>query len=81
MGGHELGIDPVALMTAKPATSATSVPRHTAAVERHRRASHQAVTSLADSIATAIPTTYSGAPGNRTTMPRIENQAAVPAKR
>src|SRR6266849_4805663 len=60
-------------MTARPPTSATSVTRHTAAVASHRRASHPAVTSLAASIASAIPTTDSGAPGNSTTMPRIEN--------
>jgi alkanesulfonate monooxygenase SsuD/methylene tetrahydromethanopterin reductase-like flavin-dependent oxidoreductase (luciferase family) len=54
--------------------------RHVQAVTRHRRASHPAVTSLAASIATAIATTDSGAPGNSTTMPRIENRAATAAR-
>src|SRR6266849_8573765 len=67
-------------MTARPATSATRVSRHTHAVTRQRRASHPAVTSLAPSIATAIPTTASGAPGNNTTMPLIEKNAAAPAR-
>src|SRR5712671_873485 len=67
-------------MTARPATRATRVSRHTHAVTRHRRASHPAVTSLAVSIASAIATTASGAPGNSTTMPSIEKKAAVPAR-
>ena len=48
-------------------------------VTRHRLVSHPAVTSLEPSIAIAIATTDIGAPGNSTTMPRIENHAAVPA--
>ena len=66
-------------MMARPATRTASTKRHTQAVTRHRRASHPAVTSLAPSIAIAMPTTDIGAPGNSTTMPRMLNQAAAPA--
>jgi hypothetical protein len=80
MGRNELGVNTGRMMTASPATSATRVWRHTQAVARQRRASHPAVTSLAPSIASAIPTTASGAPGNNTTMPLMEEKAVVPAK-
>jgi hypothetical protein len=49
-------------------------------VARQRRASHPAVTSLAPSIATAIPTTANGAPGNSTTIPLMEKNAAAQAR-
>src|SRR5258708_26776922 len=68
---------PAALMTARPATRAMSTPRQIEDVTCHRAASQPAVTSLAASIATAMPTTDSGAPGNRTVIPRIENHAAA----
>ncbi len=71
---------PVALMTARPPTRAIRTARQTHAVARHRLASHPAVTSLDISIATAIPTTAKGAPGNNTTMPLIENHAATVAR-
>jgi hypothetical protein len=38
------------------------------------------VISLAPSIATAIPITGTGEPGKITTIPRMENQAAAPAR-
>src|SRR5258705_5141445 len=67
-------------MRASPATRAARTRRQIHDVTPQRRASHPAVTSLADSIATAMPTTATGAPGNSTTMPRIENHAAAPAR-
>jgi hypothetical protein len=67
-------------MTASPATSTTSTKRQSQTVTHHRLASHPVVTGLAASIATAMQITDTGEPGNRMTMPRIENQAAAPAK-
>src|SRR5258705_13379036 len=55
-------------------------PRHTTAVARHRLASHPAVISLAASMAIAMAITEFVEPGKRTTIPRIENQAAAPAR-
>src|SRR5262252_8299553 len=66
-------------MMASPATSPTRTSRQSQAVARHRLASHPAVTSFAPSIATDMATTATGAPGNSTTMPLIENHAAQPA--
>src|SRR5258708_31742088 len=45
-----------------------------------RRASHPAVPSLADSMATAMAMTDIGEPGKRTTMPRMLNHAAAAAR-
>src|SRR5262245_29648177 len=67
-------------MTASPATSTTRMSRQIQAVVGQCRASHPAVTSFADSIATAMQMTDTEEPGNSTTMPRIENHAAAPAR-
>jgi hypothetical protein len=66
---------------ASPAINVTRTKRQIQDVTRHRLASHPAVASLEPSIAIAIATTDIGAPGNSTTMPRIENHAAVPRQR
>src|SRR5712671_6244142 len=71
---------PAALMTASPKTKATRATRQISAVARHRLASQPAVMSLAASMAIAMAITEFGEPGKRTTIPRIENQAAAPAR-
>jgi hypothetical protein len=67
-------------LTASPKTSATRTRRQTRAVARHRRASHPAVTSLADSMVAAMPMIASGVPGNKVTIPLTEKNAAAPAR-
>src|SRR5467141_3205856 len=67
-------------MTARPKTKAARAARQISAVARHRLASQPAVMSLAASMATAMAITEFGEPGKRTTIPRIENQAAAPAR-
>jgi len=67
-------------VTASPTTKATRATRQISAVARHRLASQPAVISLAASMAIAMAITEFGEPGKSTTMPRMLNHAAAPAR-
>jgi hypothetical protein len=82
MGGHKLRIDARGIDEGKPGhqdnQDGTPHPGRDAPPPGKPSRGHP---SLAPSMATAIPTADIGEPGNNTTMPRIENQAAAQARR
>ena len=63
---------PAALMSARPATSATMTVRIFQLVRRQCAASHPAITSLPASMVPASTITATGSPGNISAMPATE---------